>query len=1287
MRVTRRLQKGVLTSAMALSLMTVPFTLAHGQQNKAFQGSGTSSTSAVSHSGQWLQRAQEAMSNGNLTLAEECIQRAEQGLVPGVILSYTPAMARAELARRRANVSTGTATRSAGQQYLLNARKALAIGDVDGATAAIAQARHSGESFHSGDSPAVLEGMVRTQNELVELYHQQAADSGYNQNAARFLMEQAQALTNYGEFETARVLVNQAKSFTDVNFAGFDISPDNLLVVINAKSQQGSVAPVAPAAVAAPAAAPAAVAEAPALTPKQQVSRLMAQAQFAIDTNETAKANELVQQALAFNLPEDQFAANEVRPWQLQLKLDNSLKLDAATSGIVKPAAWDGVQNGGVAQADYSPENDTTRNVQVAGVAGVADSASITLGDQTPVPTVPATRQAEVLEVQQDFNKVSRGSQLYSAGLKADAQGDASSAREYFRLAMQYPNDLDVNSKTDIQQRLGVLDAVPKTPESPVAQASADEKFGYEVSNQGEFSRLQSEVFREKQAAQRLMETNPREALQKMASLRTRVASSQLAAETSRPLLKIIDKDIDKMQRYIETNLAQIQNDEATEVVREQVKRDRQRRLDVDQQLAKLTDEYNELIDEGRFEEATLVVRQAEDLAPDNPVVVLLREKQKIAYSKNRWDDIRERKERGYQNELQNTLEKAVPFDDRTPLQFAANGDEYWEKVSRRRQRLLDSRYSSDSEREIWQKLKNTNVEGEYRGTLSEAMDQLARQAGLNIVFDAAALEVAEVSSDKIVNVPIHNPISLESALNVILSGVNLTFKVENEVINITSSEASEAKRSPVVHYIGDLLAPMKNYRNPNNLSFVQPGLTNGYNTGQGVLNVGNGSPVSIAASSNPNLRQQFGPGVGGSGVDAPQYGNPLFGTVGRQPQGGVSQQDFDVLISLIQDTVFPDSWADTGTGEGTIQAFPPNLSLIVTQSQKVQDEIRDLLKKLRELNDVQIVVEVRFVAIQDDFFEQIGVDFDFALNDNSGIVNPNADTQAQSSVIGISGQNSVDIGTILPTSNQDIQFSNNSFASSIPSFGGFDPTSVANFGFAILSDIEVFFLLNAGNGSTRATITEAPTVTLFNGQSGSVNDSSQQPFVTSVTPVVGDFAVAHQPIITILPDGSNLDVTATVSADRRSVTLSLVPFFSEITDVQTFTFAGSTVTQVSTNSLLDDILDTIDPTTADTSVDEIETVTEGVTIQLPVLATTSVNTVVSVPDGGTVLLGGIKRSAESRSEAGVPLLSSLPYINRLFTNVGLGRDTSNLMMMVTPRIIIQEEEEQKQVGVFGDEG
>ncbi len=84
-----------------------------------------------------------------------------------------------------------------------------------------------------------------------------------------------------------------------------------------------------------------------------------------------------------------------------------------------------------------------------------------------------------------------------------------------------------------------------------------------------------------------------------------------------------------------------------------------------------------------------------------------------------------------------------------------------------------------------------------------------------------------------------------------------------------------------------------------------------------------------------------------------------------------------------------------------------------------------------------------------------------------------------------------------------------------------------------------------------------------------------------------------------------------------------------------------------------------------------------NITVQQPVVERILVQTTVSVPDGGTVLLGGIKRLREGRNEAGVPILGQIPYISRLFKNTGVGRETESLMLMVTPRIIIQEEEEE----------
>ena len=260
------------------------------------------------------------------------------------------------------------------------------------------------------------------------------------------------------------------------------------------------------------------------------------------------------------------------------------------------------------------------------------------------------------------------------------------------------------------------------------------------------------------------------------------------------------------------------------------------------------------------------------------------------------------------------------------------------------------------------------------------------------------------------------------------------------------------------------------------------------------------------------------------------------------------------------------------------------------------------------------------------------------------------------------------------PTIDYDYAFTQGSFGSAVPQFGGFDAATAANFGFAILSDIEVFFLLQAAQGDDRTNVLQAPKVTLFNGQTGFVSDTSQRPFVTSVIPVVGDFAAAHQPVVVVLNEGTSLSVQAVVSPDRRFVRLTLIPFFSSIGDVSTFTFTGRRSSDSGTN--------VADPTNeASTVQNNQQNFIEGTTVQLPTFNFTTVSTTVSVPDGGTVLLGGIKRLSEGRNERGVPMLNKIPYISRLFKNVGIGREAQSLMMMVTPRIIIQEEEEFLQTG------
>ena len=84
--------------------------------------------------------------------------------------------------------------------------------------------------------------------------------------------------------------------------------------------------------------------------------------------------------------------------------------------------------------------------------------------------------------------------------------------------------------------------------------------------------------------------------------------------------------------------------------------------------------------------------------------------------------------------------------------------------------------------------------------------------------------------------------------------------------------------------------------------------------------------------------------------------------------------------------------------------------------------------------------------------------------------------------------------------------------------------------------------------------------------------------------------------------------------------------------------------------------------------------------IQLPEVQVQDLQTTVSVPDGGTLLLGGQKIANEVDREQGVPILSKIPILNRGFTNRGFARDESTLLILIKPKIIIQREEEERQV-------
>ena len=347
----------------------------------------------------------------------------------------------------------------------------------------------------------------------------------------------------------------------------------------------------------------------------------------------------------------------------------------------------------------------------------------------------------------------------------------------------------------------------------------------------------------------------------------------------------------------------------------------------------------------------------------------------------------------------------------------------------------------------------------------------------------------------------------------------------------------------------------------------------------------------------------------------------------------------------------------------------------MVNQTADVIREVADLLEALRRLQDLALSVEVRIISLSETFFERMGVDFSvnvkthtskFEPNLTGGVFRPEPfinDINNRGVTLGLTPA-----GTFTP--DLDVPIRSTSFNYAIPGFGGY-PNNPGNngglsLGLAFLNDIQVFMFMEAAQGDRRVNVMQAPKLTLFNGQTATMAIQESEFLVTSVQVFSVNGQIVFVPQNNLLPgiggnNAGNFAVTiqGVVSADRRFVRLNQAITLSAQT--------GATVPLFPITTFITPVF---------------EGGSQGVPIpftqflQQPSFTILTINTTVVCPDGGTVLMGGLKTLSEGRNEFGPPFLSKIPYLNRLFKNVGIGRETRHIMIMVTPRIIINAEEE-----------
>ena len=72
----------------------------------------------------------------------------------------------------------------------------------------------------------------------------------------------------------------------------------------------------------------------------------------------------------------------------------------------------------------------------------------------------------------------------------------------------------------------------------------------------------------------------------------------------------------------------------------------------------------------------------------------------------------------------------------------------------------------------------------------------------------------------------------------------------------------------------------------------------------------------------------------------------------------------------------------------------------------------------------------------------------------------------------------------------------------------------------------------------------------------------------------------------------------------------------------------------------------------------------------IPPITTQSARTTVTVPDGGTTVIGGIYRVEDSVTRGRVPFLHSIPILGNIFKNSAVTKQNRELLIFITPRIL-----------------
>jgi len=1345
----------------------------------------SAATSAdVRQQGRWLlHEAREQLHLGNYDAAQRKADEAEALDIKWGLFDDTPAKVTDEIRRARPKALPTADTHASSQPHdrqtarmkLRQARSALNNRQFEQAEVIALEVKGWGLSYGMfEENPDKIAAAARALRRRDRIRNAPSKDQS-SQGVYDILVEESRQLMMAGKFDEAEAKARQAQRMNVVPALTADRAESVLHEIAMAKAQKGSTGS-APKMAADPsrfklereanellakgdqAAAQARFAEAERLAPSNSSPAPMPQP--AIDLAVRKIDGGEAPAAPALNAPADNPGAEPQQPAAITPAATTPT---TATPALETPAVPAQPASGTI--AGTAPGNRGEQLLSEAKELYKSGNyqAARQLANEAKAGKFGVEAQSDELLAQVAMTEQGGALSLYESALAAMRTGDNGRAKALLIEVAAAGDSLDEGLRSKVTDLLQKLSTEGKTkPDAKTGASTAQDAEALAA------QKLNAEVGTKIAEARRFQETDPDKAISLYEKTMQAVQASGLSPDLTRPMVRRLEIALElakKDKGVFETKMQDKKLRAEIELKRLRIlEADKAKKLKMKELMDKATTAYAA----GNYVECEAYAKQAMEVDPNELAASMLVFKAKT--------------ERRYKTDLENRSAKeegAVAAFQGVDAASAPDGEvllrdikfpKTFKDLSRDRL-AMNERLAPKKDPKVLAieaKLKERVSMNVDKQPLSEAITFLQNYTGLNIVLDPKALNDEGLTSASPVSLVV-NQIQLKTALKLLLRPLGLTYKIEDDVVLLTSPSASQKETFAKTYYVGDLVIPPD--KGPQNLlphAIMNPDPE------------GKNGPTFDQANPNQGFQGNWDPRFNPSG-------SGLGSAKGDRPR-----VDMTPLIQLITTSIAPGTWRvhddngqdvspayglgggfggdaggiDTNRPPGAITPFFLSISLIIRHTSEVHEQIADLLRQLRRLQDLQVSIEVRFITVSDNFFEFIGVDFDFNIQSDTvgkhttfaapnpaaalfpipgvttGIITGTSTSTATTTgggggttggtgggggttggtgggggttggtgggggTGGATGggggatgggggtatgggggggggatapnaylvnpirdhaypnQTPVIVGTAggglanfspnlgLPYTGPTSQL----VAPALPGTGGSYQTGTGGtFGIAFLSDLEVYLFLTAAQGDVRGNVLQAPKVTTFNGAPATIFNNTVQYYVQSLIPLIGPGAIIYQPVIGLIPTGQTLTVTPVVSADRRYVRLTLSPFFNALNSLSTFTFGAGAVGGgfFGTGTVL------------------------NTTVQLPNTSTTTITTTVTVPDGGTVLLGGVKLLNEQRSEYGVPFLSKIPMIDRLFRNVGIARTSSSLMLMVTPRIVILEEEEEK---------